>query len=101
MQTIYYTTHNFIRHRSNVVDLGEYRRRLDLAQSSSLAPDYRQEAPAPEVTPLRLVEAGEKPLSKQERRSARRARQAWALDVCASLAVLAMTTAFTLTALLG
>ena len=28
MQTMYYTTRNFIRHTDNIVDLTEYRRRL-------------------------------------------------------------------------
>ncbi|MBE6957248.1 MAG: hypothetical protein E7450_07335 [Ruminococcaceae bacterium] len=32
MQTMYYTTHNFIRHTDNVVDLTEYRRRLERAR---------------------------------------------------------------------
>ena len=32
MQTLYYTTGNFIRHTGNVVDLTEYRRRLAQAQ---------------------------------------------------------------------
>ena len=30
MQTIYYTTPNFIHHTGNVVDLNEYRRKLAL-----------------------------------------------------------------------
>ena len=38
MQTIYYTTTNFIRHTDNVVDLSEYRRKMALAQEGSLAP---------------------------------------------------------------
>ena len=32
MQTLYFTTSNFIRHEGNVVDLTEYRRKLALAQ---------------------------------------------------------------------
>lgn len=32
MQTIYFTTSNFIRHEGNMVDLTEYRRKLALAQ---------------------------------------------------------------------
>lgn len=31
MQTVYYTTANFIRHHGNVVDLTEYRRRMERA----------------------------------------------------------------------
>lgn len=40
MQTIYFTTTNFIRHEGNLVDLTEYRRKLALAQG--------QPAPEPE-----------------------------------------------------
>ena len=32
MQTLYFTTSNFIRHEGNVVDLTEYRRKLAIAQ---------------------------------------------------------------------
>ena len=28
MQTLYYTTNNFVRHSGNIVDLSEYRRKL-------------------------------------------------------------------------
>ena len=35
MQTIYFTTSNFIRHEGNVVDLTEYRRKLALAQGKA------------------------------------------------------------------
>ena len=35
MQTIYFTTTNFIRHQGNVVDLTEYRRKLALAQGDA------------------------------------------------------------------
>ena len=101
MQTMYYTTRNFIRHESNVVDLGEYRRRLELAHTS-LAPDYLEQAEEPqaEIVPLRLVREGEE-LPPRVRRSEKRARKAWFLDICASLSVLAMTTAFTLTVIFG
>ena len=37
MQTVYYTTRNFIRSTGNVVDLAEYRRKLAQAEGS-LAP---------------------------------------------------------------
>ena len=43
MQTIYYTTPNFIHSTGNVVDLNEYRRKLALAQEGSLAPQPREE----------------------------------------------------------
>ena len=35
MQTIYFTTTNFIRHEGNVVDLTEYRRKLALVQGQA------------------------------------------------------------------
>lgn len=101
MQTMYYTTRNFIRHESNVVDLGEYRRRLELAQSS-LAPDWlEQPVDQTPVAPLRLVRDGREVVPPHVRRSARRAKQAWFLDICASLSVVAMTAALTLTVLFG
>ena len=53
MQTLYYTTGNFIRHTGNVVDLTEYRRRLAQAQQEpeeaeeNLVLLPRESAPAP------------------------------------------------------
>ena len=105
MQTIYYTTNNFVRHRENLIDLEEYRRRLSMAQAGSLAPQPRenyelqenweeQEQPA-----LRLLT-----LSREEARACRRERRerrAMVLDLCASASVLVMTLAFTLHILLG
>lgn len=35
MQTVYFTTSNFIRHEGNLVDLTEYRRKLALAQGQA------------------------------------------------------------------
>ena len=35
MQTVYFTTSNFIRHEGNVVDLTEYRRKLAQAQGKA------------------------------------------------------------------
>ena len=37
MRISYHTTSSFIRHTGNLVDLGEYRRKLALSQSDSLA----------------------------------------------------------------
>ena len=48
MQTIYFTTSNFIRHEGNMVDLTEYRRKLALAQGQ--AEPVAEEAP---VAPVR------------------------------------------------
>ncbi len=42
MQTIYFTTSNFIRHEGNLVDLTEYRRKLALAQGQS-APEAKED----------------------------------------------------------
>lgn len=47
MQTIYFTTSNFIRHEGNLVDLTEYRRKLARAQAQ---PEPEEEEP---VRPVR------------------------------------------------
>lgn len=44
MQTIYFTTSNFIRHEGNLVDLTEYRRKLALAQGQP-EPEKEEEIP--------------------------------------------------------
>lgn len=77
MQTLYYTTSNFIRHTGNVVDLQEYRRRLELANG----PECRREEEAP------------RPQAKSAPR--RRRSRGMTLDYCASLGVLIMTLTFT------
>ena len=91
MQTIYYTTTNFVRHTGNVVDLGEYRRKLALAQEGNLAPQPQaqemEESPA-----LHLVTEA----PRRSRRTERADRRAWTLDICASMGVLLMTLTFTL-----
>ena len=80
MQTMYYKTSNFIQHTGNMVDLNEFRRRqAAAAPRDSLARQPEVEAYLPE-----------------ERRRARRERQAWRLDACASAAVIVMTLAFLL-----
>lgn len=94
MQTMYYKTSNFIQHTGNIIDLTELRRKRELAQRDSLArqPEaeawYLEEEPA--FRPVVLT------ATPEERRRARRERRAWRLDVCASLAVIAMTLAFAL-----
>ena len=94
MQTIYYKTSNFIQHTGNIIDLSELRRRQAAAQRDSLARQPEVEAYLPEEEP------GFRPvvltLSPEERRRARRERQAWRLDACASAAVIVMTLAFLL-----
>lgn len=94
MQTMYYKTSNFIQHAGNIIDLTELRRRQAAAQRDSLARQPEVEAYLPEEEP------GFRPvvltLSPEERRRARRERQAWRLDACASAAVIVMTLAFLL-----
>ena len=94
MQTIYYKTSNFIQYTGNIFDLTELRRRQAAAQRDSLARQPEVEAYLPEEEP------GFRPvvltLSPEERRRARRERQAWRLDACASAAVIVMTLAFLL-----
>ena len=74
--------------QNNLVDLAQFRRRQAMAprdsgRSSGL---WREAGFCPVVLTLSLP----------ERRRARRERQAWRLDLCASLAVVVMTLAFTL-----
>ena len=44
MQTIYFTTSNYIRHEGNMVDLTEYRRKLALAQGHA-EPEEQEDVP--------------------------------------------------------
>lgn len=105
MQTVYYQTSSFIRHTGNLVDLEEFRRKSALAQADSLA---RQPEPLYSAEELesseRQEDSGFQPvvltMSPPQRRQARRVRQAWALDACASLAVVLMTLVFTLRVIL-
>lgn len=102
MKTMYYQTSNFIRHNGNLVDLGEYRRRLELAQRDSLARQPKavceaQEAETREKSGFRPVVLT---MSRTERRQARRERRDWTLDACASLAVVFMTLVFALRVML-
>ena len=101
MQTIYYSTPNFIHHQSNVVDFNEYRRKLALAEEGSLAPQPRAEecefAPAQEEWEQPVLQV----ITPRPRRSHSRRRTAWTLDLAASLGVVVMTLSFTLQVLLG
>ena len=87
MQTIYYSTTNFVRHTGNVVDLEMYRQKLALAETGSLAPQLEEQ---PEVW------TDDRPVPARERHSVRRARRAMGLDCLASLCVVVMTLVFTL-----
>ena len=97
MQTVYYTTSNFIRHSGNVVDLGEYRRKLASAEEA-LFPSEPEE----ETSSIREIFPGAAQLETPEQKKQRRQnKSAWLLDIWASLSVVAMTTAFTLTVIMG
>lgn len=98
MQTIYYTTPNFIHHTGNVVDLNEYRRKLALTQEGSLAPQPREE-----VCCSAGYEEEEAPQLReiQPRRTQNARRPLMLLDACASLCVVVMTITFTLHVLMG
>lgn len=103
MQTFYYKTSNFIQHSSNVVDLERFRQNQALAQQDSLARRFEPEGRFQE-------EAGERDRSAfrpvvltttpAQRRRAHRERQAWKLDVCASLSIILMTMIFALLVIL-
>ena len=82
---------------SNIVDLAELRRRQGPAQRGSLACRPKEELWSPEPSgfcPVVLTS------TLEERRRARRERQAWRLEICSSLAVILMTAVFTLRILL-
>ena len=98
MQTIYYTTPNFIHHTGNVVDLNEYRRKLALTQEGSLAPQPREE-----VCCSAGYEEEEAPQLReiQPRRTRKAHRPLLLLDACASLCVVVMTITITLQVLMG
>jgi hypothetical protein len=77
MQTIYYTTHNFIRHTENVVDLMEYRRRLERVAAPVTEPFFPERVEEPTATRARRRTGGLCP--------------GLFLDFCASAAIVAMT----------
>ena len=98
MEHIYCTTKNFIRHQDNVVDLGEYRRKLALAQNTSLAPQPEKE-PAHPCLHLVTDRTQEHPKLSRPRRQ--KNYLGWLVDIWASLSVVAVTAAFTLEVLFG
>lgn len=87
MQTLYYTTNNFVRHTGNVVDLSEYRRKLSAVQQMQAAWQTQDEDEEPEVS-----EFQPRPRRSQQRRE----RRAALLDMWASMGMLVMTITFTL-----
>ena len=86
MQTLYYSTSNWIRHTDNIVDLEQYRRKLSKAEDSQTEETSEQtllpQSAAPRV-----------------RRSRQARRHALFLDSCASMGILVMTLTFALRAL--
>ena len=85
MQTLYYTTENFIRHTGKVVDLTEYRRRLP-----------RVEQEPEEAGETRVLLPRESVPGPRRTRARRARRRALVLDACASMGVVVMTLTFTL-----
>ena len=81
MQTLYYSTSNWIRHTDNIVDLEQYRRKLSQAED-------HQPAEGPELIVL------PQPSAPRTRRSQRLRRRALLLDAWASMGVLVMTLTF-------
>ena len=106
MQTIYYRTEHFIRHQGNLVDLAAYRQKLSAVSGGDLAPAL--DAPVPEPEPgdqgpelyLLPKPAPMSPRRRSARRQRRLRRAAVVLDLCASIAVVALT-AGALAAFLG
>lgn len=87
MQTLYYTTNNFVRHTGNIVDLSEYRRKLEAVRREQLNWTAREEEEYDQ--PEQVAPRPRRSASRQERRAA-------LLDVWASMGVLVMTVTFTL-----
>lgn len=79
MQTIYFTTSNFIRHEGNLVDLTEYRRKLAQVQAQS-----ESEEEEPPVRPVRARTA----------RRRRGFRPGMMLDCAASVALIVTALTF-------
>ena len=87
MQTLYYTTSNFVRHTDNIVDLSAYRRKLAAVQAQTLC--WQEQVEDDEETAAEF--------QPRPRRSAqRRERRAALLDLWASMGVLVMTISFSL-----
>ena len=106
MLTIYYTTEHFIQHQGNLVDLAAYRQKLSAVSGGDLAPVLAEPVadPEPEVERPQLYLLPKPAPMTHRRRSARRQRRlrraAVVLDLCASIAVVALT-AGALVAFLG
>ena len=96
MQTIYYETEHFIRHRGNLVDLADYLQRCSAVSGGAPLSAPAETMPWPERkgegAHLRLLPQAAPPSPR--RRTARRLRRlrraAAVLDLCASAAVVAL-----------
>ena len=86
MQTLYYTTTNFVRHTDNIVDLSEYRRKLERMRADRLRWQECEDAEEEEPVEFR---------PRPRRSAARRERRAALLDMWASMGILVMTLTFT------
>lgn len=89
MQTSYYDINRFAHREGNVIYLTGYRR-----QAQSAVHEWETEGLPYPAGPSRMTR-------REERRQRRRVRQAWTLDVCASLSVILLTAAFALQVLKG
>lgn len=96
MQTIYYTTSNFIRHTDNVVDFAEYRRKLALAEEGSLAPVPQVEEYDDDYVDAPVL----REVKPTQSRSGHRRDLSTMLDLYASLSVVVVTLSFALKVLL-
>ena len=101
MRTMYDKTFNFIQRTGTLIDLAEVRRRQAPTQRDSLARRFEAEGRLPEPVE---EESAFRPVvlttTPAQRRRARRERQAWRLDVCASLSVIFVTLVFALLVIL-
>ena len=84
MQTMYYTTRNFIRHTDNVVDLTEYRRRLARAEQEQTL-DFSVDC---DETPVQAAVSAPR-------------RSTLLLENCASFGIIVMTLVFTMQVIFG
>lgn len=92
MQTLYYTTNNFMTRRDNVVDLAQYRQKLQAAQAPPAEEQWVEEfPPCEETTPL---ETAYTPRPRKSR-ARRKQRTLWCSELCASAAIVVMAVAFT------
>lgn len=82
MQTVYYSTKNYIRHSGNVVDFTEYRRKLAQVDGSlALAEPVHPAEPEASVRPVRA--------SRPARAPRRRGLSDW-LELTATLVLIAV-----------